>query len=484
MKKGKYLFIIIFMLVLLMPIRVAATNTTNKIALVGNSSVGPGNTVTYDIRVATTETAQKLTTELTYDTTVLELVSIVNKQWQGDNKIGNSPINLEFTTNGANGLSEVATLTFKVKQETTKTNTALQLKYTTITVVSTNAESSIPSIEDYKKDINIYNTDATLSSLKINDSDVNGFRSKTYNYNMIVDSTTQVATIQATPSAKSSTFVDNFGPRDIELNYGINKVEIKVKAESGDIKTYTINITREDTRATNNYLKDIIINGGKVPIDFNKMVLDYTLKTYKLDTLDIEATPEDSTSTVNVVKPNNLIVGENTVKISVKSQSGKEQIYTLVIINSDTQIDTKLKNLSVKDHQINFDPNKLDYEIVFDKSMEDGLKIYATTNTKDAQIEITDNDNLKVGSKIKIIVSAEDGSQTIYTITITKDNRINFFMLLELVIIVVLIVLIIIQIIKRNKRNKPKTSDKTKNKNEAIEESATIEMNTAEFKIN
>lgn len=480
MKKGKILFIIIFALLVFIPTKVSASNA---IALVGASSVGPGNTVTYDIHVATDATSQKLTTELTYDTTVLELVSIVNKQWQGDNKIGNSPIHLEFTTNGATGVSEVASLTFKVKSETTKSATALQLKYTTVAVISDDLESSILSIDDYKKDINIYNTDATLSSLKLNGSAVNGFRSKTYNYNIIVDSSVSNANIEAIQTMKCASFVENFGPREVELNYGTNKVLIKVKAESGDIKTYTLNITREDTRATNNYLKDIIINGGKIPIDFDKLVLDYTIKTYKIDTLDIEATPEDSNSTVSVIKPNQIIVGENTVKISVKSQSGKEQIYTLVVINSDTEINTKLKNLSVKDHQIEFDSNKLDYEIVFNKSMEDGVKIYATTISKDAKIEIVGNDNLKVDSKIKIRVFAEDGSETIYTITIVKDSRINFFMLLEILIIIVLIILIIIQIVKRNKNkkvNNPK--QKEKSKTAQVDESATIEMDTTEFK--
>lgn len=482
MKKGKSILLIIVALLIFMPSKVSASN---KIALVGNDSVGPGNTVTYDIHVATDATSQKLTTELTYDTTVLELVSIVNKQWQGNNKIGNSPITLEFSTNGAIGVSAVATLTFNVKSETTKSTTALQLKYTTVAVVNEASESSVVSIEDYKKDINIYNTDATASTLKLNGNDVSGFRSKTYNYNIIVDSSVSVAKIDATPNMKSSSFVEQYGPREVDLEYGTNKIQIKIKAESGDIKTYTLNITREDTRATNNYLKDIIINGGKVPIDFDKLVLDYTIKTYKIETLDIEATPDDSNSTVNIVKPNQIIVGENLVKISVKSQSGKEQTYTLVIINSDTEINTKLKNLSVKDHQIEFDSNKLDYDIVFNKDMEDGIKVYATTISKEAQIEIVGNDNLKVGSSIKIRVFAEDGSETIYTITIIKDGRINFFMLLEIVIIIVLIILIVIQIIKRNKTKKQNTNNnqqKSTTKNNHIDESATIEMNTTEFK--
>ena len=160
----------------------------------------------------------------------------------------------------------------------------------------------------------------------------------------------------------------------------------------------------------------------------------------------------------------------------------------MTFINSDQEIDTKLKNLSIKGQQINFDQNKLDYELVFDKSMKDGIKIYATALSQDAKIDISGNEDLKVGSKIKIRVSAEDGSETIYTITMIKDKRINFFMILELLIIVVLIVLIIIQIVKRKKTKKGKNAnDEKQEKKEGSEvvdlnDSPTLEMDTTEFK--
>lgn len=483
MKRGKILFIILFTMLVLMPIKVHATS---NVALSGQSSIGPGDTVVYDIQISTTDSVTNIKTELTYDTTVLELVSIVNKQWQGNNKIGSSPTSLEFTTNGATGSSTVASLTFKVKAGTTKNATSLKLTGTRVSVVSNGSDPLISQVPEHEKSVSINSTDATLSSLKINDKSVNGFRSKTYNYNIIVDSTVATANLKATTTNSNATFVTGFAPREVNLQYGENKVQIKVQAESGDIKTYTLNITREDTTTTSNYLKDIIINGGEVPIDFDKLVLDYTIKTYKLEKLEIEATAEDSTSTVNINKPNQLIIGENKVQITVKSQNGKEQIYTITIVNSDTKIDTKLKNLSVKGLSIDFDPNKLDYEIVYTKEMKDGLKIYATTVSKDAKIEIIGNEDLKAGSKVQIKVTAEDGSETIYTITLVKDTRVNFFMILEILIIIVLIILIIIQVIKRKKKNNKEETKKQavqKKETQNLNDSPTMEMNTTEFKL-
>lgn len=484
MKRGKILFSIIFSLMVFIPFKVSAAS---NVMLVGPASVGPGTTVVYDITLTSTDIAKNIKTELTYDSTVLELISIVNKDWQGTNTVGASPKTLEFLSNGANGKSVVASLSFKVKSSTTKTSTSLKLSGSTISVIS-NATEAIVTSPEVTKNINITSTDATLSSLKINDKEVSGFRSKTLNYNVIVDSSVEQANIKATLSNSNASFVELFGPREVPLNYGVNKVLIKTKAESGDVKVYTVNITREDTRTTNNYLKDIIINGGKISIDFDKLVLDYSIKTYKLDQLEIEAQPEDEKAVVKIDKPQTIIVGENVVKIEVKSENGKIQVYTLTFINSDQEIDTKLKNLSIKGQQINFDQNKLDYELVFDKSMKDGIKIYATALSQDAKIDISGNEDLKVGSKIKIRVSAEDGSETIYTITMIKDKRINFFMILELLIIVVLIVLIIIQIVKRKKTKKGKNAnDEKQEKKEGSEvvdlnDSPTLEMDTTEFK--
>ena len=486
MKKNKFLMGCILLVFVLLPFKVNASST---IYLKGDTKAGPSSTIVYNIELNSTSNAKTLKTDLTYDSTVLELVSIINKDWSGSNTVGKSPKTLEFTSKGVSGKSTVASLTFKVKSSTTKTSTSLKLSGTTVTVLKTD-EELVETAGEATSDIKISSTDATLSSLKVNDETVNGFRGKTYNYNIIVDGTIDTANIKATVSSDNASFVDGYGPREEKLNYGANKIEIRVKAESGDIKRYTINITREDTRIANYYLKDIIINSGKVPIEFDKLTLDYTIKTYKLETLEIEATPDDEKSTVKIDKPKDIKLGENIVKITVKSETGKTGVYTLTIINSDEELNTKLKNLAVKGKSFDFDPNKLEYEIVFDNSMKSGLTIYATTQSNDAKIEILDNNDLKVGSKIKVRVYAEDGSETIYIIKLVKDKRINFFMVLELIIIIILVILLTIQIKKKNKnKNKNKSDEKEINpkKDDKINDEQlenTIEMDTTEFKIN
>ena len=54
----------------------------------------------------------------------------------------------------------------------------------------------------------------------------------------------------------------------------------------------------------------------------------------------------------------------------------------------------------------------------------DKLEISGITQDENAKVEITGNDNLKVGNNIvKVTVTAEDGTTRIYTITVTKTNK-------------------------------------------------------------
>ena len=92
---------------------------------------------------------------------------------------------------------------------------------------------------------------------------------ETASYNVTVSSIVEEVEIESKLMSTKSTYVSGFGNRKIKLNVGLNKTEIKVKSEKGDVKTYTLNITREDPK-DNNYLKEIKIED--LEIEFEKDV--------------------------------------------------------------------------------------------------------------------------------------------------------------------------------------------------------------------
>ena len=261
-----------------------------------------------------------------------------------------------------------------------------------------------------------------------------------------------------------------------------NKVTIDYNdLDTNDEWTYEIN---------NNNLKEVLINSGKIKLELSKNKTDYTIKTYKLKKLEVDAVAVDSKATVKVEIPEQIIVGENVVIITVTSENGEEKKYTITFDNTDKAVDTKIKTLYIKGYKLDFDKNTMVYEVTFNKKFKKGLDMSIVTVSGDKTVTYTiyyngvkvdDNTkiDLKVGDKYEIKVSpigleeGDDSDTTTYTITIVKDKRVSFYLVLELFITLVLVILIVIQIFKRKKileNNKKKASQKTEKVEEVKEE--------------
>lgn len=90
-----------------------------------------------------------------------------------------------------------------------------------------------------------------------------------------------------------------------------------------------------------------------------------------------------------------------------------------------------LKELKIEGYELSpkFDPQTTKYSLTLKElgeteEVEDSLEITATPEDEKAKVEITGNENFKVGNNIvKITVTAEDGTARIYTITVSKTNE-------------------------------------------------------------
>lgn len=481
MKKKKGIFLLVAVLLLLIPTIVFAQPTTE---LSGVLYAKPGDTVAYDIKITSSDDirASKYEASLSYDKDILELKSVAPKSWSGTSDSASLSFNYK---NGVTGSSTVATITFKVKNNVPKQTTIISLKDIKITTLDENDEPSIITVAEnasHKVSLAIKSTDNTLKDLKVDGTTVEGFKKDVYEYELTVPSDTDKVELKASANNANATFVDGFGNRKVDINYGENEVLIKVKSESGEVQVYKLIITREDDRNTNNNLKEIIINSGKIKFELSKNKVDYTIKTYKLKTLEVDAVAVDSKAKVKIEVPDEIIVGDNIVTITVTSENGEDKVYTLTFENTDKTMDTKIKTLYIKGYEIDFDKNTMVYNIVYNKKYKKGLDIsVVTTSSSDLveykiyynEEEVTDSTNisLKPGDKyeIKVIpIGMEEGDEsdsTTYTILIEKDKRISFFLVLEILITLVLVVLIVIQIVKRSKRHKNnKTVEKKEEK--------------------
>ena len=337
----KYLSLLILFFV---PVSVLADSSS---ILRGPDKVSPDQEFSIDIVVNTNVAIDSFKGNLTYETSVLELLNIENKNNWINNTVFKrvSPLPFEFAhNNGINGEATVATVKFKVKKDVSKSNTIVSVEANTRTI----DDKTIISLDKVSKTIDIKSTNNDLSSIKINGEELSNL---VPNYAMpfTVDSSVTTVNIEATLSDKTASFKENKGPKNnISLDYGKNTIELVVVAASGDEKKYIIEIDRPDNRGNNNNLKKLIINSNPKLLDFKKSELLYNVTTHKLETIDISAEAEDPKATIDIKKPEKLIIGSNEVTVVVTSEKKEVKEYKIVINNVDSDIDTTLKDNNIQ----------------------------------------------------------------------------------------------------------------------------------------
>lgn len=152
----------------------------------------------------------------------------------------------------------------------------------------------------------------------------------------------QTLTIKARLNDDKAAFVKGYGPRDILLNNGYNKILIKVLAENNNEKIITLNINYQDTLFDNNELESLIINDRV--LDLNDK-LEIVLPN-DIDKTNIKATPKNNKAIVKY-EDTNLIVGDNKIIVEVISVSGISKIYDINVIREDKEI--LLSDIPVKE---------------------------------------------------------------------------------------------------------------------------------------
>ncbi len=313
----------------------------------------------------------------------------------------------------------------KLSGDTGKKNLKLGLNTFKITVTSESGVNRIYTLNIYRND----NRDKTntLSSLEVENNKITPeFNKNTINYTLTVKKDVTSVKINATLESDKSSFNKGYGPRTVNLNYGVNSVLIKVTSESGATKTYTIKITREDDRSSNNYLKSLNVSSGD--FTFNKKTLNYSFTVQNdVTSLNVIATAEDAKSTVSGAKTYNLKEGLNKITITVTAENKQIRTYTLqvtrIVKNISKEVNNKLGSLEITNYQINFDPETTIYNLTIEN--EKSLDIVPKVQDSTSSVVVNGNENLKDGSVIKLVVTAVDGSTKEYIINISKNEEIN-----------------------------------------------------------
>lgn len=302
------------------------------------------------------------------------------------------------------------------------------------------------------------NNSNLLKNVKLSRGSID-FDPYTTNYDVKISRFTKKVSVNAELDSSTSTFIKGYEPREVEITEDRQSVVLKVISEAGSIRSYVITFIRngEDKDNINStYLSSLTVPGTM--LGFDKETYDYTITVpYETEDLPIYAFAESETASVTVGNNTGLKVGNNLIQIEVKNNN-KTRIYSLHVIRKESGLDisnsSRLGTLSIKNYNIEFSPDKLDYEVKIKR--EKTLLISATPESNRADIYMYGNNDLTGFSTIRVKVIAENGLTNIYSIDIQKAAYNKKIEIIASVVGVstLLIVSLVIYLKKKNSKRK------------------------------
>ncbi len=308
----------------------------------------------------------------------------------------------------------------------------------------------------------VLNASSYLNSLSLSRGSISPAFDKTkFDYTATVSSSTSVVTVYASLLDSDASFVDGYEPRTVNLNYGENTIQIKVKGfalQEATESTYTIKITRTKSSGTGgatvskssvNTLNNITLSNGTLSPKFNSNTNVYNAEVENdVDVLTVGATLTDNKSNfVNSYGPRNVHLneGENNIYLKVKSEAGSVRVYRLIITRKKannvepepTPTPTPdptpeptpevskalLSSLKLSEGKIDFESNVFDYNVTVGYDVTNVVATVELENDTDT-VDIKGGESLEVGAnELTITVTSSDGSvSNVYTIYIIKKE--------------------------------------------------------------
>jgi len=279
--------------------------------------------------------------------------------------------------------------------------------------------------------------DNALTDLTVNGETIEGFTSeKTYYEINLPHGTLDMITLDA-KTHTTSNITGDLGTKVI--HEGRNVYTINVKAQNGDVKTYTIVL---NSRSANAFLDDLkIINPiteESYDIVFNPETLEYNVKVGRTESdVLITASAQDMNHAAIIGLGRYTLNDEGGKAIINVIAADHETMltYTVNLIRDEIPSNnTRLKSLSVDGQQLAFNPNNKIYTLSVGNGI-DALSVFAEPEDATASVTIVGHEQLKQGSNVILVeVEAENGDSALYQLLVQRDIESNHFLTAMLII--------------------------------------------------
>lgn len=373
----------------------------------GGGTISAGGTFNVSIAVSTDLSAQVIQASIGYDTSKLTILSSSGNSNYSVFTPSTFSFLLDGPTTPQTGNFTIVNLTFQATSAfTAGTSTSITLN--SIRVASNSDEQSGGSGSISVNIAQALSSDNTLSALAVDGTSVLSSDGKSVSKAITTDSSS--VTITATKNNSNAT-ITGIGS-GLALEYGVNTKNVVVTAENGDKRTFSISITRNDTRDSDNTLSSLTVNGTSVPIS-NSMSINVDTAT-----ANVLATATKSTSKVTGAVTKTLEYGSNSFNIVVEAENTSKKTYTLTVIRNDNRsTDNTLSALTINGSSVLSNP--------IYSTNDASITVAASANDSKATVTGTGVKNLEYGlNTINVVVTAENTSTKTYALKVTRnDNR-------------------------------------------------------------
>ena len=341
----------------------------------------------------------------------------------------NSKITLNYSSNEAikQGINKLMEFKFLVLENAPSSTTKIYEMDGETSVTCLKEEQEISCGNSYNSELKytIKSNDInTLSTLKIDGKEINGFNENIREYTLTVDGSKENINIDAIKKDPKSTITGDIGTRKLE--YGVNTFNIDVISESKKKNTYTVKVEKVDSRSKDNTLKDLKISSGIITFKPNDLEYNFSVKN-EVDTITIIAILNDSKAKFKEdfsKKVIDLQEGINKISITVIAENNEERTYNLNITRELSGNNT-LKELTVNNERIKLSKNEFLYYYTVNNEVET-ISVNALASDNEATVEIDNIPYLEIGeNEVGIRVTAQNGDTSNYTLIITREKKLS-----------------------------------------------------------
>lgn len=196
-------------------------------------------------------------------------------------------------------------------------------------------------------------------------------------------------------------------------------------SEDGNIGTVTYSKTVAAPMSSDNSLKSLTVSNATISPAFSSGTTGYTAEVpFEVSKLDVSATANDSKAKVSINSPNLTPGGTTNVTVTVTAENGSTKTYTIAVKreqdpNYTASGNNDLSGITVDGFLLSpvFSEDNTEYVIWLPYETESVTVGGAATDPL-ASVRVEGGENLIAGAdnEIKVICTAEDGTEKVYTI--------------------------------------------------------------------